>query len=107
MSGNFDSLAVQGAASVAGSLSVNLGNGVMPTSGNAVPHPLRGFAEQVRSITVRAVVWPPGHPSNAESGRHDAAGQFTINYSGSGATLVYQPLLMLASLSADAYNRRA
>lgn len=92
---SFSSIATSGATSVAGSLNISLGNGYVPNSGD--PFTVLSAAGSLTGTFnngSRVVI-----PTSGTS-----AGQFTVDSTKNSVTLVYQPLLMLAILSADTYN---
>jgi autotransporter-associated beta strand protein len=102
-SGNFDSLAISGTTSLAGSLNVTLGNGYTPTSGD----PFHILSSTSLSGGFNASSSQVGIPLNRvvqATSNGSPAGSFNVNYINNSVTLVYQPLLMLASLSNNIYS---
>ncbi len=101
--GNSQPAMVAASANLAGNLTVSLGNGFTPTSGD----PFHVLSATSFSGSFNTAATQAGIPANRvvqATYNGSPAGSFNVNYANNSVTLVYQPLLMLANLSNNIYH---
>jgi uncharacterized repeat protein (TIGR03803 family) len=94
-SGNFDSLQVTGSATLAGNLNVTAGGGFVPTSGDSY---------KILTASSLTGTFDNTSPTIQTTQNNSPSGQSLVSYSNNSATLIWQPLLMLANLSNNVYG---
>ena len=107
-SGKFNSVAISGTASLAGSLNVTLGNLTLTNTDSGDFFQILAASSLSGSFNTAFNQFGQfGIPANRVvegMSNGSSVGQFNVDYTNNSVTLVYQPLLMLANLSNNIYH---